>query len=42
MTFPEDLYREGERAEDHSAVSIAIVAVAMIGLALAGLSFVIP
>ena len=41
MTFPEDHVRGGERVEDHSAASIAIVSIAMIAAALAGLSFVI-
>lgn len=41
MTFPRDHLGEGERVEDHSAISIFAVSVAMIGLALAGVSLVL-
>ena len=41
MTFPEDHVRGGERVEDHSPASIAIVSIAMILAALAALTIVI-
>ncbi|MEC9343599.1 MAG: hypothetical protein VYD64_07105 [Pseudomonadota bacterium] len=41
MTFPEDHVRGGERVEDHSPISIAVVSIAMIAAALAGLTIII-